>query len=125
MALGGAVEIPDQRASGRFLRVSWHRKRGVVVISQWRDGVCVATTPVELTQVPRIVRLLVQALGDALSEPETGDEPTVESLRRDAAIVARRWLRRLHGPDGSGWVAPVVPLRRRASGERDPTRPLP
>jgi hypothetical protein len=36
-----------------------------VVLSHWRDGVCVASTPVDLCELPALIGVLVEALGDA------------------------------------------------------------
>jgi hypothetical protein len=41
-----------------------------VVLSHWRDGVCVASTPVDLGELPALIGVLVEALGDgAASAP--------------------------------------------------------
>lgn len=87
-------QIPDQRDGGRHLRVSWHPTRRVVVFSHWRDGVCVATTPVELAEIPTIIAVLVKALGDA-SQSLTAPRPTpsAESVGRDIRQVVRAWFR--------------------------------
>lgn len=87
-------QVPDQRDGGRHLRVSWHPTRRVVVFSHWRDGVCVATTPVELAEIPSIIAVLVKALGDASQSPtEPRPTPSAESVGRDIGQVIRAWLR--------------------------------
>ena len=59
------VFVPDLRDELRYLRVTWHPDRRVVVLSHWRDDVCLASTPIELSQISRLVGLLVSALEDA------------------------------------------------------------
>jgi hypothetical protein len=61
------------------------------VLSHWRDGLCVASTPIELSEVPALIGVLADALGDAIEvpepvSPETNDKPT-------ALAAIRAWLR--------------------------------
>lgn len=86
------MDITDRRDGGRRLQVTWHAAQRVVVFSQWRDEVCVATTPVELSEVPRIIGLLVNALAGGSSEPRspTG-RPTPRSVLQDLGSVLRSW----------------------------------
>jgi hypothetical protein len=87
------MEIPDVRDRRRLLRLSWHRSRRAVVVSQWRDGVCVASTQIELTDVPEVINLLVRALQEgAVAAVVPPVPPTVVSLRADIRAVARSWL---------------------------------
>lgn len=113
-----AVEISDIRKRGRVLRLSWHVSRRAVVVSQWRDGVCVASTPIELADVPDVVNLLVQALSEGAKTGATPTAPTVASLRADIGSIARSWLR----PHLASIVAlspnrPHGHVERRASGD--------
>jgi hypothetical protein len=58
----------DGRGDERTLRVSWHHEvgdEGVVVLSLWRDGVCVGSFRMESHQV----RDLVDVLRSGLDEP--------------------------------------------------------
>jgi hypothetical protein len=94
------LQIVDPRNADRHLRVSWHASKRVVVFSQWRDGVCVATTPVELAEIPGVIGVLISALEDATTRPltETGSEtpatsPTAQSVRQDINELVRDWLR--------------------------------
>ncbi len=43
-----------------------HPEQRKVVLSHWRDGLCVASTPVEITEVPALIGLLADAMGDAI-----------------------------------------------------------
>ncbi|HEX3841510.1 MAG TPA: hypothetical protein VHU85_12005 [Acidimicrobiales bacterium] len=90
------LQIVDPRNAERHLRVSWHANKRVVVFSQWRDGVCVATTPVELAEIPAVIGVLVSALEDALTRAPTdtaAPNPTAQSVRQDINELVRDWLR--------------------------------
>jgi len=88
------LQIDDRRNGDRHLRVSWHASRQVVVFSQWRQGVCVATTPVELADIPAVIGVLVDALVDASEgAPSNAAPPTAHSVREDIQELIRDWLR--------------------------------
>jgi hypothetical protein len=88
------LQIDDRRHGDRHLRVSWHASRQVVVFSQWRQGVCVATTPVELADIPAVIGVLVHALEDASSgATPNATTPTAQSVREDIQELLRDWLR--------------------------------
>jgi hypothetical protein len=88
------LDIPDRRSSGRHLRVSWHGSHRVVVFSHWRDGVCIATTPVEVSDVPSIIRALVSALESASGDhPAAGADPSIASVGRDLKQIMGTWVR--------------------------------
>jgi hypothetical protein len=57
-----------------------------VVLSHWRDGVCVASTPVDLGELPALIGVLAEALGDAaaISPPSTSGGPGKPSIWRQA-----------------------------------------
>ncbi len=52
----------DGRGDERTLRVSWHHEEGVVVLSLWRDGVCVGSFRMEPDQVRDLVDVLRSGL---------------------------------------------------------------
>lgn len=55
-----------------------HANQHKVVLSHWRDGVCVASTPIDLAEVPALIGLLAEALGDAATQADresTGRPP--------------------------------------------------
>jgi hypothetical protein len=57
----------DGRGDERNLRVSWHREageEGVVVLSLWRDGVCVGSFRMEAGQVRDLVEVLRAGLDE-------------------------------------------------------------
>jgi hypothetical protein len=58
------VLIADQRANGSYLRASWHADRRVVVVSHWRGDVCTASTAIALTEIPKLISMLVAALAE-------------------------------------------------------------
>jgi hypothetical protein len=93
----GRLQIPDARGGGASLRVTWHPAQRKVVFSHWRDGVCVATTPVHLAEVPRLISLLVSALGQAAVDPGSpmsgGRHGTVAEPGRGLVGMLRQWLR--------------------------------
>ena len=63
---GGAV-VHDARGQHRWMRVTWHDEAGLVVLSVWRDGSCVATVRIDRGDVPSLVTALVEGLA---AEPE-------------------------------------------------------
>lgn len=56
--------LADLRGGGRYLRVSWHAETATLVVSHWVGDVCVASTPLGLTEAARMIGLLVGALQD-------------------------------------------------------------
>jgi hypothetical protein len=57
----------DGRGDERTLRVSWHREvgeEGVVVLSLWRDGVCVGSFRMDADQVRDLVDVLRSGLDE-------------------------------------------------------------
>ena len=85
------LSIPDARGHGATLRVTKHPEQRKIVLSHWRDGVCVASTPVELSEVPALIGVLADALGDAIDTTD-GDQhrPAAEGI---PVSVVRSWLR--------------------------------
>lgn len=65
VARSSRVFVPDVRDELRYLRVTWHPDRRVVVLSHWRDDVCLASTPIEFSEISRLVGFLVGAIEDA------------------------------------------------------------
>ena len=71
----------DLRGDGRMLRATWHQERQVVVLSLWRDNVCVNTFRLAADEVPDLIALLCQGLDEAY-EAARGRVERVENLRR-------------------------------------------
>jgi hypothetical protein len=86
-----SLSLPDARGHGATLRVTRHPEQNKVVLSHWRDGVCVASTPIELTEVSALIGVLADALSDAidLTSPPSG------APSRGAQLLAelRAWLK--------------------------------
>ena len=85
------LSIPDARGRGATLRVTKHPEQHKVVLSHWRDGVCVASTPVELSEVPGLIGVLADALGDAVDA--TATEGVTAPSQGSLLAALRRWLR--------------------------------
>ena len=49
------------------MRVSWHLDRGCVVLSTWREGVCVATTRLSPDEAAHLIQVLSEGLAAAAS----------------------------------------------------------
>jgi hypothetical protein len=84
------LSIPDARGEGATLRVTRHPEQRKVVLSHWRDGVCVASTPVELSEVPTLIGVLAEALGDAIDAPAVAHSP---QPRPSLLAFIRSWIR--------------------------------
>ncbi len=115
------LQIDDPRHGDRHLRVSWHASRQVVVFSQWRQGVCVATTPVELADIPAVIGVLVDALVDGSNgTPSKAAAPTAQSVREDIQQLLRDWLRPRLAP-----ITALTPRSKPLDGEIEPPLPEP
>lgn len=64
--LPNRLSIPDARGTGAYLRVTRHPDQQKVVVSHWRDSVCVASTPVDIGELPSLIGVLAEAIGDAV-----------------------------------------------------------
>ena len=56
------------------------------MLSHWRDGVCVASTPIELSEVSALIGVLADALGDAIGA--TAPAPPASQRRRPSVLAA-------------------------------------
>ncbi len=63
------VFLADVRDNDHFLRATSHPDTGVVVVSHWAGDVCVASTPVPVTEVANLIGVLAGALEDAVNRP--------------------------------------------------------
>lgn len=73
----GAV-FPDLRGDGRALRATWHQEQQVVVLSLWRNNVCVSTFRLAAEEVPG----LIASLRHGLDEAHDAARDRVERLER-------------------------------------------
>ena len=58
------VFLPDARGGDLYLRATWHPQSATVVFSHWDGEVCVASTPVALSDSTKVIDLLVRALSE-------------------------------------------------------------
>jgi hypothetical protein len=56
------VFIADARGGNQYLRATWHPESATVVFSHWDGEVCMASTPVALTDSATLIDLMVRAL---------------------------------------------------------------
>jgi hypothetical protein len=84
------LTIPDARGSGANLRVTRHPEQGKIVLSHWREGVCVASTPIELREVSALIGVLADSLGDAIASTAA---PALAAASRPSLLATlRNWL---------------------------------
>jgi hypothetical protein len=92
-APSSVVEVTDPRDDHRRLRVSWHPERRELIVSHWRDNVCVATTPVGVREIAGLIGLLARALQDAAMSPPVPPGPEYQATR---GPLSRRFLTWIH-----------------------------
>ena len=61
--------LPDLRGEGRALRVTWHPEEGVVVLSTWRESLCVSSVRLSAADAAELVSSLAGALAAAAAQP--------------------------------------------------------
>ena len=84
------LNIPDARGRGETLRITRHPGQRRVVFSHWRDGRCIASTPIELGEVPGLIGVLVDAMGVAV---DMGNRPSIVPTPRPRVRAAlQRWI---------------------------------
>jgi hypothetical protein len=106
------LTIPDARGNGASFRVTRHPAQKKIVLSQWRDGVCVASTPIELSEVPALIGIFADALGEAV----------VESVARTPEVwSAKRGLNRDRSESGEGRLGVGRAGQDRAAQDRAAT----
>jgi hypothetical protein len=84
------VFVPQALGSDEFLRVTWHESDRVVVFSHWQGDICIAATPVLVTDTTDLTALLVDALGDAANHPIVPAPPRAPTLRERFLHVLHR-----------------------------------
>jgi hypothetical protein len=58
----------DARGADRALRVSWHSEADLVVLSMWRENVCVGSFRLAIDEVPDLIGFLSSGLGSAYAD---------------------------------------------------------
>jgi hypothetical protein len=61
----------DARGGDRALRVSWHSESDLVVLSLWRDNLCVASFRLSIEEVPDLIEMLRTGLDRAYRHAPT------------------------------------------------------
>ena len=89
----GVAEVPpnrvflaDVRGGDQYLRATWHPESATIVFSHWNGEVCMASTPVALTDCVELIELQVRSLShlaDRGLAPATAPQPpgTMDRLR--------------------------------------------
>jgi hypothetical protein len=85
-----SLTVPDARGRATSLRVTRHPSQRKVVISHWRYDVCIASTPIDRRELPALIGVLVEALGDVDNSAESASATT--SRARPLEKI-QRWLR--------------------------------
>ncbi len=84
------VFLPDVRGGDQYLRATWHPESATIVFSHWSGEVCVASTPVALTDCTELIELQIRSLSQVadrrlapVSAPKGKPKPpgTMDRLR--------------------------------------------
>jgi hypothetical protein len=59
------VFLPDVRGGDQYLRATWHPESATIVFSHWNGEVCMASTPVALSDCTELIALQVRSLSQA------------------------------------------------------------
>ncbi|MGO8860528.1 MAG: hypothetical protein ACLQRH_07145 [Acidimicrobiales bacterium] len=87
------VFLPDARGGDLYLRATWHADSATIVFSHWNGEVCMASTPVALTDSTKVIDLLVRALSEVAGRKPVGAAPAAPPERRGALDRLRHRLR--------------------------------
>ena len=60
--MADAAVFLDGRGDDRALRMSWHSEADLVVLSMWRDNVCVGSFRLAADEVPAMIAFLSSGL---------------------------------------------------------------
>jgi hypothetical protein len=69
------VFLDDVRGNGLYLRATWHNDSATIVFSHWNGEVCVASTPVALTDCTKLIDLMVRSLSAVAERRLSPAEP--------------------------------------------------
>jgi hypothetical protein len=61
------IFLADMRGGDQYMRATWHAESATIVFSHWVGDVCMASTPVGLTESARLIDLQVRALSEVAS----------------------------------------------------------
>ena len=79
--------MPQALGADEYLRVTWHETDRVIVFSHWQGEVCVAATPVRVTETTELATLLVEALGHA-AEQRAAPVPSQPNPGRQCGVAS-------------------------------------
>jgi len=66
--MADAAVFLDGRGEDRALRMSWHSEADLVVLSMWRENVCVGTFRLTSDEVPAMIAFLSSGLAASYAE---------------------------------------------------------
>jgi hypothetical protein len=69
------VFLADVRGNDLYLRATWHPESGTIVFSHWNGEVCMASTPVALTDCTELIALMVRSLSAVAQRHLPATEP--------------------------------------------------
>lgn len=98
--------VADSRGQGGSLRITRHPEQHKVVLSHWRDGLCIASTPVDLNELPPIIAALAEALGDEVAQPGPAPNSAGRLLPRLRAWFRPKMARVVSFPPPAGPSSP-------------------
>lgn len=80
------VFLADVRGGDQYLRATWHPESATIVFSHWNGEVCMASTPVALTDCTELIELQVRSLSQVANRrvaptAELAQARTMERLR--------------------------------------------
>jgi hypothetical protein len=58
------VFLTDVRGNDLYLRATWHPESATIVFSHWDGEICMASTPVALTDCTELMGLMVRSLSE-------------------------------------------------------------
>jgi hypothetical protein len=62
------VFLADVRGGDQYLRATWHPESATIVFSHWNGEVCMASTPVALTDCAELIELQVRSLSQVADQ---------------------------------------------------------
>jgi hypothetical protein len=84
------VFLADVRGGDQYLRATWHPESSTIVFSHWNGEVCMASTPVALTDCTELIELQVRSLSQVANRRLA---PTTAPKHSGAAERLRALLR--------------------------------
>src|SRR3954451_11265565 len=108
----------DDRGDGRAVRVSTHADVGLLVVSLWRDNVCVGTVRLAPAEAAAVAAALTDGLAELADRPAPGPVPAADRLH-----AAEERLPAGRGPPPPPRPPGCTRWRSGSRGWRHPARP--